>query len=303
MYALINCRLLSLVALSRWLLSIVATTQLTPTAAAGAAGALSEAAPRIVDMMRRAAPSGAASPAVTMPRAAAAKSHDTPQTPTSMSPAKQQQQIQHGGGVRPVLNDLPLVSSICCSGSSSSTSLLSEAAHLILAALVKPAPPGTYAVPAAGPSAAGYSTTTTSTLQQQQGVGIHSVQGNHSSAVFTSPGAAAAASCWPPAVLQLALLHHHQQQGVSSQRYLNLHNLQSWLPLLVLSATAATAAPAEVPPELLAAVSASLLDVLFGAAPAAASVTAAGVLCGVLKSGGWHWWRPYLGKPAYIIQR
>lgn len=191
-----------------------------------------------------------------------------------------QQQVQRPARANSndVLVDLPLIAST----SLAATGVLAESAKLLLAALLHPAPRGTYPVPAL----------LSADSSQQQG----------GSAVFIAPGSAAAASCWPPAVLQFSLLHHqhtHQPQ----QQSLVMSDVQSWLPLLVLSAAAAVPHAGQVPEELVAAVSAGLLEVLLGAAPAAPSCTAAAWLCDVLRSGRWHCWRPYLGKPAYLLQR
>jgi hypothetical protein len=209
-------------------------------------------------------------------------------------------------------------SSLVCPG------LLAEAAQLLMAALLNPAAPGTFLLPTLpqDPSTPtgqlGGWFVPSSPQQQQQGV----------QQVFTSPGAAAAASCWPPAVLQLALLHAQQQQqqhpDASQQRdsssgaqatptptaaaaggVLSLQQLPLWMPHLVLSAAAAVAHPSRMPPELLAAVSACLLDVLLGCAPGPSSCVAGGWLCQVVRGGGGTLalWRPYLGKPGHLVHR
>jgi hypothetical protein len=182
-----------------------------------------------------------------------------------------------------VVPDLLLIASI----SLLPAGLLLEAAQLLMAALLHPAAPGTFLVAEA------------SQQQQQQPSTIQ--------AVFSAPGSAVAASCWPPSVLKLVLYHQQQQQQQQhlkqpASRCLPLTPLP--LPLLVLSAAAAVTNTAQVPPELLAAVAAELIDVLLVAAPGSSSVTAAGWLCQVLRSSHhWHLWRPYVGKPSYLMQR
>jgi hypothetical protein len=164
--------------------------------------------------------------------------------------------------------------------------------------------------------------------QQQDAAHYQQQQQQQRQVVFMPGSSAAAASCWPPAALQLAVAHqwdqlhgtthhhhHHQQQqqqAVTQQqqnvatpqhRLLSLDHLPDWLPLLVLSSAAAVSHPNEVPGELLAAVAAGLIDVLLADAPGPASCTAAGWLCQLLRSGAWGTWRPYIGKPAYLMHR
>jgi hypothetical protein len=264
----------------------------------------------------------AAQAAATAPSSLQQQATTSP-TPTSSSPGAQEQlrkqphQQKHAGlshaardpyPTPPVVPDLLLISStaLACPG------LLAEAAQLLMAALLHPAAPGSFLLP------------TMAAPHQQQQLGWSGrgpvqmqQQDEDSSAgeqVFTSPGAAAAASCWPPAVLQLAVLQAQQMQpqqqgseqplqGNSVTAALSLQQLPKWMPLLVLSAAAAVARPTRMPPEVLAAVSAGLLDVLLGAAPAHSSCVAASWLSQVLHGGHWAVWRPCLGKPGHLVHR
>jgi hypothetical protein len=233
----------------------------------------------------------------------------TSSSPGAQEPHKQHQQAGLSHAVRdpqtspPVVPDLLLISStaLACPG------LLAEAAQLLMAALLHPAAPGTFLLP-----------TLRAPHQQlgRAGWGPAQMQQQAEDAgeqVFTSPGAAAAASCWPPAVLQLAVLQaqqlQQQQQGLEQPQQgnlataLSLQQLPKWMPLLVLSAAAAVAHPTRMPAELLAAVSAGLLDILLGAAPAHSSCVAASWLSQVLHGGHWAVWRPCLGKPGHLVHR
>jgi hypothetical protein len=233
------------------------------------------------------------------------------------------------------LIDLCLIAST----SLSAGGLLAEAAQLLLAALLHPAPAGSFAVPALPPlqqqqqqGLAQYGPSQQpvqaypalpNIAQVQQHDAAEYQQQQQRQVVFMPGSSAVAASCWPPAVLQLAVAHQwdqlhathtHQQQTVTQQqqqqqqdvaqhRLLSLDHLPDWLPLLVLSSAAAVSHPNDVPGELLAAVAAGLIDVLLAAAPGPASCTAAGWLCQLLRSGAWGTWRPYIGKPAYLMHR
>jgi hypothetical protein len=270
------CRLLTLVALSKWLMTSV-PTQASVFACSGLVTQYALHLPELLAQVAAASKQTAA--------AAAAAAGLSPRS----SPAGMQLHARSQQPASAVQTDLLLLSSamLACPG------LLAEAAQLLLTALLHPAVPGSYAVlelPQAHHHA-----------EQQQ-------------LVFTLPGAAAAASCWPPAVMQLAVLQQLQQQqqqqqaGQSPQQQqpalsLSLQQLPLWLPQLVLSAAAAVGHPAEVPPELLAAVAAALIDVLLGTAPASSSCIAAGWLCQLLRSGAWAVWRPYIGKPAHLVHR
>jgi hypothetical protein len=303
----------------------------TPTSVHTCSGLVTLYALQSTELITKAAAAAAHSVVAVPASPAAATGRDPRQGPTgSLSPHQQQQQHrQLCGSVPLVLPDLLMVSST----SLVYPGLLAEAAHLLLAALLHPAAPATFPLPTLPqdintlpgqslvyPGQPGSWCGPSSPQQQQQ-------EGQQ---VFTSPGAAAAASCWPPAVLQLAVLHAQQQQqqpdaaqqqdsssasqatptpaavaAAAAGGVLSLQQLPLWLPHLVLSAAAAVAHPTRMPPELLAAVSAGLLDVLLGPAPGPSSCVAGGWLCQVVRGGGGHWavWRPYLGKPGHLVHR
>jgi hypothetical protein len=305
--------LLILVAVSKWLMATIPSHTSVNTCS----GLVTLYALHSTELITQAAAAAAAEPCSTPGPLAATTTSGRP-SPIQPHPkqAQQQQQQQRERqlgqlGQALVLPDLLLIAStsLACPG------LLAEAAQLLLAALLQPAPPGTFLPPTlslnhAGPQRLAWA----GTEQQQQ-------QDEVSQQVFTSPGAAAAASCWPSAVLQLAVLYAQQQQqqqqrdaspqgnsptggsSTAAGTALNLHQLPLWLPQLVLAAAAAVAHPTRMPPELLAAVSAGLLDVLVGVAPAQSSCVAASWLCQVLRGGHWPLWRPYLGKPGHLAQR
>lgn len=309
---LILCRLLTLVALSKWLMASVTSHTSVNTCS----GLVTLYALHSSELLTQAA---AAQAAATAPSSLQQQATTSP-TPTPGAQEqlrKQPHQQKHAGlshaardpyPTPPVVPDLLLISStaLACPG------LLAEAAQLLMAALLHPAATGTFLLP-----------TMAAPHQQQQlgwagrGPVQMQQQDEDSSAgeqVFTSPGAAAAASCWPPAVLQLAVLQAQQmqpQQQGSEQPLqgnlvtaaLSLQQLPKWMPLLVLSAAAAVAHPTRMPPEVLAAVSAGLLDVLLGAAPARSSCVAASWLSQVLHGGHWAVWRPCLGKPGHLVHR
>lgn len=300
------CRLLTLVGISKWLMASVPSHTSVNTCS----GLVTLYALTITDMLTQAADRTARasmpapSPRALSPAAAGLLSR-------GRSPAQQQHPMQHqhhwlqeSRPQAPVLPDLLLIasSSLACPG------ILAEAAQLLLAALLHPAAPGTFMVPA-------LSNTQAAALQHGW-VDPHSheqQQQQQLQQVFTSPGAAAAASCWPSSVLQLAVLQAQQQQQQQPDQVqqanspagcvLSLQQLPLWLPRLVLSAAGAVAHPSAMPPELLAAVSACLLDVLLGAAPANSSCVAASWLCQVLRGGHWALWRPCLGKPGHLVHR
>jgi hypothetical protein len=235
-------------------------------------------------------------------------------TPTPTAAATGKAQATAAAAAEPArtgasLVDLGLISST----SLAAGGLLVEAAQLLLAALLHPAPAGTFPVPAL-PALQQQQQQQDSALQLVQAYPVSvdlsdQHQQQQQQQVVFMPGSAAAASCWPPAVLQLAVAHHWdqlhatQQQQQHAQQLLSLDRLPDWLPLLVLSAAAAVSHPHEVPGELMAAVAAGLIDVLLAAAPGPASCTAAGWLCQLLRSGAWGTWRPYIGKPAYLMHR
>lgn len=302
------CRLLAVVAVSKWLMATVPShtsvntcSGLVTLYALHSTELLTQAAAAQACIPPAAAATVATSPAITGSRGpTAAQAHHTPQLMLSEA-----QQV-------PVLPDLLLVASVtlACPG------LLADTAQLLLAAMLQPAPPGTYLLPTLSHQQAPSQQLGWSSSQQQQ------QPQQPDTHVFTSPGAAAAASCWPPVVLQLAVLHAQQQQqqqadaappgappagdAAAAGPLASSHQaspLWLWLPQLVLSTAAAVAHPTRMPPELLAAVSAGLLDVLLGAAPAPASCVAASWLCQVLRGSHWDLWRPYLGKPGHLAQR
>jgi hypothetical protein len=301
------CRLLALTSLAKWLMAALPSR----TACNACSGLITLHALNMPDLLATTSPSAlTASPASRKLQSATHKAAAAVAEPT---------------GVGVALVDLCLVAST----SLSAGGLLAEAAQLLLAALLHPAQAGSFAVPALPPS-----------QQQEQGLARYgslqqpvqaypaaldlAQEQQQRQVVFMSGSSAAAASCWPPAVLQLAVAHqwdqlhcatphhHQQQQGAIQQqqnkatpqhRLLSLDHLPDWLPLLVLSSAAAVSHPNEVPGELLAAVAAGLIDVLLAAAPGPASCTAAGWLCQLLRSGAWGTWRPYIGKPAYLMHR
>lgn len=306
------CRLLAVVAVSKWLMATVPSH----TSVNACSGLITLYALHSTELLTQAAaaqacvPPAAAATVATSPATAgsrgptAAQAHHTPQLMSS-----EVQQV-------PVLPDLLLVASVtlACPG------LLADTAQLLLSAMLQPAPPGTYLLPTLSHQQAPSQQLGWTSPQQQPQPQQPETQ------VFTSPGAAAAASCWPPVVLQLAVLHAQQQQQQQPDAALpgaslagdaaaaaaavgplaSSHHtspLWLWLPQLVLSTAAAVAHPTRMPPELLAAVSAGLLDVLLGAAPAPASCVAASWLRQVLRGSHWDMWRPYLGKPGHLAQR
>lgn len=301
------CRLLAVVAVSKWLMATVPShtsvntcSGLVTLYALHSTELLTQAAAAQACIPPAAAATVATSPATAGSRGStAAQAHHTPQLMLSEA-----QQV-------PVLPDLLLVASVtlACPG------LLADTAQLLLAAMLQPAPPGTYLLPTLPHQQAPSQQLGWTSPQQQP-------QQQPETQVFTSPGAAAAASCWPPVVLQLAVLHAQQQpqqhpdavppgaslavDAAAVGPLASSHHaspLWLWLPQLVLSTAAAVAHPTRMPPELLAAVSAGLLDVLLGAAPAPASCAAASWLCQVLRGSHWDMWRPYLGKPCHLAQR
>jgi hypothetical protein len=302
------CRLLTLVAVSKWLMATIPSH----TSVTTCSGLVTLYALHSTELVTQAAAAAAAELCSTSgPLAAASSSRSGGRTSPIQPHPKQQQQQQERqlgyAGQASVLPDLLLIAStsLACPG------LLAEAAQLLLAALLQPSPPGTYLPP----------TLSLKHTMPQQLAGAGTEQQQHEEVtqqVFTSPGAAAAASCWPPAVLQLAVQYAQQQQPDTSPQgnsptngsttaaagtAFSLHQLPLWLPQLVLAGAAAVAHPTRMPPELLAAVSAGLLDVLLGGAPAHSSCVAASWLCQVLRGGHWALWRPYLGKPGHLAQR
>jgi hypothetical protein len=303
------CRLLAVVAVSKWLMATVPSHTSVNTCS----GLVTLYALHSTELLTQAAaaqacvPPAAAATVATSPGAVGSRGSTAAQV-THQLMSTDSQQV-------PVLPDLLLVASVtlACPG------LLADTAQLLLAAMLQPTPPGTYLLPTLSHQQAPSPQLGWSSPQQQQ----KQQQPQSETQVFTSPGAAAAASCWPPVVLQLAVLHAQQQQqqqqpdaspsgaphdtaAAAAAGPLVGHHappLWLWLPQLVLATAAAVSHPTRMPPELLAAVSAGLLDVLLGAAPAPASCVAASWLCQVLRGGHWDLWRPYLGKPGHLTQR
>jgi hypothetical protein len=297
-HQLLLCRLLALTSLAKWLMSCLPTR----TACNASSSLITLYALHLPELL-----TGNNSTPTTAAAAANAQPHSAKSPPPAAAAGE-------SAGSGAALVDLCLLSST----SLASGGLLAEAAQLLLGALLHPAAAGSFPVPEL-PAMQQQRQQDMATLQQVQAYPpvIDSVQQQQQQQqqqatwVFMPGSSSSAASCWPPAVLQLAVARRHDQllheathnDKPQKQQMLPLDCLPDWLPLLVLSAAAAAKYPHEVPGELLAAVAAGLIDVLLAAAPGPASAIAASWLCQVLRSGAWSTWRPYIGKPAYLMQR